>query len=228
MLMIQNKAAKAIIHTAVPFMIIPLAAVLSALFVKREYHLLVSLSSGALSLLLFAVGFDERKIGTRRLVLCAVMIALCFAGRFIPFLKPVVALVIISGVFLGAEAGFLVGAVAALLSNFYFGQGPWTVFQMLAWGLIGLFGGVLSRVLQKNKPLLIAYGIAAGVGYSFIMDIWTVLWYNKGFDISLYAAALVSAIPYTVSYAVSNALFLLLLFEPFCRKLGRVKKKYGI
>lgn len=228
MIMIENKHIKRIVQTAVPFMIIPAAAVLSALFVKREYHLAVSLFAGAFSLVLFAAGFDKKKIGTRRLVICAVMTALCFGGRFIPFLKPIVALTIISGIYLGSEAGFLVGAAAALLSNFYFGQGPWTVFQMLGWGFTGLFAGMLSGPLKKNKPLLLAYGAAAGVMYSFIMDIWTVLWYNKGFDIGLYTAAIVSAVPYTLSYMASNVIFLLMLFEPFGEKLGRVKKKYGI
>ena len=77
-------------------------------------------------------------------------------------------------------------------------------------------------------PLLLIYGALCGVMYSFIMDIWTVLWYNKGFSLGLYGAALVSAIPYTLSYMVSNVLFLALLFKPFGVKLERVRVKYGI
>ena len=162
------------------------------------------------------------------MVIVAVMTALCFAGRFIPFLKPVAALTVITGLYLGGEAGFLVGSLSAVLSNFYFGQGPWTAFQMLAWGLIGLFAGMLSKPLLVNRILLLLYGALAGLGYSFFMDIWTVLWYNEGFSIKLYAAALVSAIPYTVSYAVSNVLFLYLLAPPFGEKLQRIKVKYGV
>ena len=101
-------------------------------------------------------------------------------------------------------------------------------FQMLAWGLIGLFAGIFSEKLLKSRALLLIYGALTGIAYSFIMDIWTVLWYNRGFDIKLYLAALVSAVPYTVSYAVSNVLFLYLLAKPFGEKLSRIKTKSGV
>ena len=67
----------------------------------------------------------------------------------------------------------------------------------------------------------------AGVAYSFIMDVWTVLWYNGSFNPALYAAALASALPYTVLYAISNVVFLNLLSRPFGEKLDRVRIKYG-
>ena len=162
------------------------------------------------------------------MVIAAVMIALCFAGRFIPFLKPISALTIIAGMYLGGETGFLVGAMTAVLSNFYFGQGPWTAFQMLAWGMIGLIAGILSEPLRRSRIFLLIYGAAAGMMYSFRMDIWTVLWYAEGFQLKLYLAALVTAIPYTASYVVSNVLFLSLLAKPFGEKLQRIKKKYGV
>ena len=228
MLLIRNEKLRNAVKIAVPFFIIPTITILGALVFDGKRHILIALAVAVLSLVLFAAGFEKKSTGTRRMVIVAVMTALCFAGRFIPFLKPVAALTIITGLYLGGEAGFLVGSLSAVLSNFYFGQGPWTAFQMLAWGLIGLFAGMLSKPLLKNQILLILYGALAGLGYSFFMDIWTVLWYNEGFSIKLYAAALVSAIPYTVSYAVSNVLFLYLLAPPFGEKLRRIKVKYGV
>ena len=226
--MIKNVSLSRLVRYSVPFVLIPLLAVMGALVLDESRHLLVSLSAAALALLLFAAGFDKKKIGTRRMVICAVMISLAFAGRFIPFLNPITAMSIITGIYMGSEAGFLVGSLSALLSNFYFGQGPWTVFQMLAWGLIGFFAGIFARPLKGSRAVLIIYGALCGVLYSFVMDIWTVLWYNRGFSWGLYLAAIVSAIPYTASYMVSNVLFLLLLFKPFGVKLDRVKTKYGI
>ena len=228
MLMIKNQRLSAAVRGAVPFVLVPMLAVTGSLFTNGSRHLLISLLAAGLSLLLFAAGFDRKKIGTRRMVICAVMTALAFAGRFIPFLNPITAMAVITGIYMGSEAGFLVGSLSALLSNFYFGQGPWTVFQMLAWGLIGFFAGLLAKPLKSNMVLLLIYGVICGVMYSFIMDIWTVLWYNKGFSFGLYGAAIISAIPYTVSYVLSNVLFLLLLFKPFGVKLERVKVKYGI
>ena len=130
--------------------------------------------------------------------------------------------------YLGGEAGFLTGALSAVISNFYFGQGPWTLFQMLAWGLIGLIAGVLSKRLQDHRWFLLLYGAISGVAFSFIMDIWTVLWYNNGFNLQLYLAALVTAAPYTILYTVSNMLFLYIFAKPFGSKLARVKLKYGV
>lgn len=228
MLLIRNKNLRNTVRFTVPFVIIPALTILGALVFDGKKHIIISLAVALLALLLFAAGFEKKSTGTRRMVIVAVMTALCFAGRFIPFLKPVAALTIITALYLGGEAGFLVGALSAVLSNFYFGQGPWTAFQMLAWGLIGLFAGMLSKPLLKSRILLLVYGAAAGLGYSFFMDIWTVLWYNEGFSVKLYAAALVSAIPYTVSYAVSNVLFLYLLAPPFGEKLSRIKTKYGV
>jgi energy-coupling factor transport system substrate-specific component len=228
MLLIRNKRLRNTIKVVVPFVLIPAIAVLGAVAFDEKKHIIIALAVAVFALLLFAAGFEKKSTGTRRMVIVAVMTALCFAGRFIPFLKPVAALTIITGLYLGGEAGFLVGSLSAVLSNFYFGQGPWTAFQMLAWGLIGLFAGMLSKPLLRNRVLLLIYGAVAGIAYSFIMDIWTVLWYNQGFDIKLYLAALVSAIPYTESYAVSNVLFLFLLAKPFGEKLERIKTKYGV
>lgn len=228
MILIKSRKLRQAIKIAVPFVMIPMITVVGALAFDAKKHIIIALAAAVMALLLFAAGFEKKSTGTRRMVIVAVMTALCFAGRFIPFLKPIAALTIITALYLGGEAGFLVGAMSALLSNFYFGQGPWTAFQMLAWGLIGLFAGIFSEKLLKSRILLLIYGALTGIAYSFIMDIWTVLWYNQGFDIRLYLAALVSAIPYTASYAVSNVLFLYLLAKPFGEKLSRIKTKYGV
>ena len=216
------------IRVAVPFVMIPALALLGSLAFDNKKHLIVSLAAAAMAVLLFLSGFEKKSTGTRRLVIVSVMTALCFLGRFIPFLMPIMTLTIITGLYLGGESGFLVGSMTAILSNFYFGQGPWTVFQMLAWGLAGLIAGIFAEPLRKNKALLIIYGALSGVGYSMIMDIWTVLWYNSGFDFKLYLTALTTAIPHTLSYMVSNVLFLAVLAKPFGDKLGRVKIKYGV
>lgn len=228
MTVIKSRAVRNFIRIAVPFAAVPLLAILGVLTFREKRHLIISFAVAILSLLLFAAGFEKRSTGTRRMVMTSVMIALSFAGRFIPLLKPVAALVIISGVYLGGEAGFLVGAMTAILTNFYFGQGPWTALQMLAWGLTGLAAGILAEPLKRSRMCLLAYGVISGIAYSLIMEIWTVLWYGEGFRSDLYLAAVTSAVPFTISYAAANVLFLYLLFKPFSEKLERIKVKYGI
>ena len=216
------------LHFVIPFVLIPTAAILGTLVFDEKKHLFISLFIAILSVLLFITGFEKRVTGTRRMVIVAVMIALCIVGRFIPFFKPVTAITIITAIYLGGESGFLVGSLSALLSNFYFGQGPWTAFQMLAWGLIGLVAGFLSQPLQKSRAALLIYGVLSGIAFSFVMDIWTVLWYNDTFDPTLYLTAIVTALPHTVLYSVSNFVFLWFMAKPFGDKLNRIKIKYGV
>ena len=181
-----------------------------------------------LTVILFIAGFEKKEIGTRRMVIVSVMIALSIVGRMIPFFKPVTALTIITAVYLGGEAGFMVGAFSALLSNFYFGQGPWTPFQMLAWGFLGLLAGFLAKHLKRSKIFLLIFGVFSGIIFSMVMDLWTILWYHDGWNMTLYVSAMITAIPHTVLYSISNFLFLFFLSKPFGDKLQRIKIKYGI
>lgn len=224
----NRKKYKKTASRAVILMLILLSSVSASLFLREKSYVPVVLIVTLLSFLLFALGFEKRKTGSRRLVLVAVLTALSVLGRFIPVVKPIPALTIIAGIFLGPEAGFLTGSLTAVISNFFFGQGPWTPFQMMGWGLIGLLAGVLSNPLKKHTFLRVLFAVFSGVLYSFLMDIWTVLWAYKEFNSRVYIAALLSAVPYTVSYCLSNVLFMLLLYPFFQRKLERIIKKYDV
>ncbi len=216
------------LRVIIPFVLIPgTIAVSAVLFTNRQYALTVFIIS-VLAVVLFIAGFEKKRTGNRRLILVSIIVALSVVGRFIPVFKPVTALTVLAAVYLGKESGFLVGAMTAVISNFYFGQGPWTSFQMLAWGLIGYFAGVFGEKLKKSKPLLLLYGAVSGVLFSFVMDIWTVIWFNGEWAIELYGAALLSAVPHTLSYIVSNVIFLAALAKPIGEKLERIRIKYGV
>ena len=227
MIVINNSGLRRVLRITVPFVIIPLTVFLGTFIVPQKSYLFVSFAVTVMALILFISGFDRKKTGSRRLVISSVMTALCVIGRFIPVFKPITALTVITGVHIGGESGFLVGALAALISNFFSGQGPWTPFQMLAWGLIGLFAGLLSPFLKRSRWIIVAYGTVTGMIFSLIMDVWTVLW-GGGFSAELYLAAVVAAIPHTVVYSLSNMIFLIILSKPFGEKLERIKLKYGV
>lgn len=230
-LLIRNARLRSLLKILLPFVLIPALVLLFAFGPGRRHYALASLLVTLAALVLFSCGFERKKTGTRRLILVAVMTALTVAGRFIfsviPAFKPITAIVVITAIYIGGEAGFLTGALSALISNFYFGQGPWTPFQMLSWGLIGLFAGLLSQPLKKSRLLLSVYGLLSGALFSFIMDVWTVVWYNGSFNAALYTAALAAALPHALMYALSNVVFLNLLARPFGEKLARIKMKYG-
>ena len=158
---------------------------------------------------------------------------LAVAGRLIfgmiPNFKPVAAIVTVTGVYMGASAGFLAGSLAALLSNLFFGQGPWTPFQMAAWGLIGFFAGLpFLKEFLKKAPGYVLYGLFAAVFYSGVMNLWAALSIDSSFSWKAYGAAAVASLPTLAVYGVSNIVFLWLLSAPVGKKLDRIAKKHGI
>ncbi len=232
MLRIENENLRKAIRIAVPAVLFPATVYAGTFIFAENMYAWITIACIVLALLLFYASFDRKIVGTRRMVIIAVMTALSVIGRsifsVIPTFKPITSIVIITAIWIGPESGFLVGSLTAVISNFQFGQGPWTPFQMFAWGLIGLLAGYIGKPLRTSRIALAVYGAFAGIAYSMIMDIWTVLWYGEGFNWSLYLAALGTALPYTIGYAVSNVIFLLVLGRPFGEKLERVKLKYGV
>lgn len=223
---------KKIIKYAILFIGIPLLLALGFFVMRDKGYAYISLGLAVFACIPFFMSFEKKKNSARRLVLIAVMTALSVAGRFvfapIPFFKPVTAVVVITALYMGEECGFLVGSLSAVISNFYFGQGPWTPFQMFAWGTVGFFAGVLRNPMLKYKLVLALYGLFSGALYSVLMDVWTTLWVDGTFNLARFLAAVASAAPVTLVYAVSNVLFLLVLTKPIGKKLERVIVKYGV
>ncbi len=211
---------------------VPLVVVGGALLFQEKHYAWISLCVAVLSCLPLLICFERKDSTAKELITLAVLVAVSAAGRFafawVPGFKPVTAITVIAAMYLGREAGFVVGSLSAVVSNFYFGQGPWTPFQMFVWGFLGFLASVLATPLKRNKIWMSLYGVLAGVLFSAIMDIWSTLWADGGFNLARYLAACISAIPFTIEYAVSNVVFLLLLAKPIGEKLERIKRKYGL
>ena len=202
------------------------------LLAERRYNLISAIIM-FLACLPFYFAYEKREGSIRRMVMIAVMTAIAVVGRLIfgavPAVKPLTATVIMTGMYMGPESGFLVGSLSAVVSNIFFGQGPWTPFQMFTLGLQGLIAGLpfMRRLLRKRVPLIL-YGLFAGALYSWIMDIWTVISLIGKWSFKRYLIALGTAIPYTVTYMISNVIFLLLMRKPIGEKLERIQIKHGI
>ena len=212
---------------------IPLTVVLGLLFLPSRQFGYVILATVILSLIPFLLHFERKETNGKTIIIIAVMIALSTSGRllfaFIPGFKPVTAIVILTALYFGAEAGFLTGALTAVISNFYFGQGLFTPFQMFAWGFIGLTAALLAKPLLTNKILLIIFGFLSGFVYSLLLDVWTAQMVNNGFNFEKYFSAIsIAFLSQAFVYAVSNVLFLLLLAPSVGKILKRIKTKYGL
>ena len=226
---------KSHIATLIVFLVlIPLTLILGSRLSGRAFYITSTLVIVEL-LIPFFLAFEGRRPQARELVLVATLCALGVAGRaaffMLPQFKPVLALTIISGVALGGETGFLVGAVTMLASNVLFSQGPWTPFQMFAMGIIGFLAGVLFRRgwLRRSRAALCVFGaIAAVVIYGGIMNPVSALLYARTLEWKVIAAYYVTGFPMDCVHAAATVFFLWVLAEPMLEKLDRIKVKYGL
>ena len=197
----------------------------------QQYNMIIMLLV-VISWIPFYFKYELSHPKTREVVILAIMIALTTLARTLfilfPSFKPVSALVIIMAVVFGKQDGFLCGSLSALISDFVFGIGPWTPFQMLAWGLIGYLAGLFCRQLYQNKWLLYGYGAMSGIIFSMIMDLWSVLAIDNSFNLSRYLFTVIAALPVTITYIVSNIIFIFVFKDAMFKILQRVKVKYGI
>ena len=224
---------KTAIDLSIAFIVVPAVIFIGVTLFNDRKYMLVSVCIAFLSCLPFFVAFEKGRRTGRELVVIAVMSAISIVGRIIfapiPGFKPVSAIVIITGMALGAEAGFITGSMTALASNVFFGQGPWTPFQMFSWGITGFLSGLIFFGRKKKSIIgLVAAGVLSGVLFSLIMDVWTTVSISGEFIIGEYILNITAAIPVTIEYAVSNVIFLIVLSKPFNEKIERIKLKYGI
>ncbi len=233
---LKNKAStKSLIMAGLLFLSIPLTIYLGISFLENRHYYLIALLIICQTMLPFALVFEGRKPQARELVLIAVLCALAVAGRaaffMLPQFKPVVAIVIIVGVAFGRETGFLVGAISGFTSNFFFGQGPWTPWQMFSFGLIGFVAGAIfhSGLLKHNKIALAIFGgWASFFLYGLVMNCFATLNFQAGFNWSTYLTTIALALPFDLIHALATAIFIWIIAQPMLEKLERIKIKYGL
>lgn len=198
---------------------------------NNKYLLMVLAVSAAVCILRY-IFFGRKRRSTLKSVLIAILAAAATVGRVVfavtAAFKPVTAIVIAAGAALGIDAGFMTGTLAAALSGMYFGQGPWTFFEMAAWGTIGIVSGLLGKYIQGSKAAMYAWGVSSGLLYSVIMEIYTMLAMGDEISLGKYLLCLATGMPTTAIYAVSNVVFLALAGDFVIRKLARIKRKYFV
>ncbi|WP_244935491.1 energy-coupling factor transporter ATPase [Paenibacillus glycanilyticus] len=216
-------------------LLIPLTIWFGIYYLDDRKYYFISLLVILETLLPFALIYEGRKPQAKELVTLAVLCGIGVAGRvaffMIPQFKPVVAIVILSGVAFGAEAGFLVGAVTGFVSNYYFGQGPWTPWQMFSFGIIGFLAGVLFKkgLLRRNRIALCLFGgLTTFAIYGTIMNISSVLMTQNKITLEMIIVACARGVPFDMIHGAATIIFLLLFANPMLEKLDRIKVKYGL
>lgn len=207
---------------------------------NRKYYVGGSAVIG-LTFLAFALHFEDRKPQARELVIVAVMSALAVASRVVfaavPHFKPTTAIIMLTGIAFGPEAGFLSGALTGFVSNFIFGQGPWTPWQMFAYGVGGLLAGIFARrgVLKRapkkagDLAVLGIFGFLAVVCVvGPLLDTCTLITMAAVINTTSAGAVYLSGLPINLIHGGATAVTLVLAGKPLLGKLTRVQVKYGI
>ena len=232
----DSKLPKRTIAAAVMILLlIPLTIFIGTTYLDDQKYLFISLLVLFECMVPFFLVFEGRKPQARELVIIAVLCAIAIAGRTLfialPQVKPVLAIVIISGVAFGGETGFMVGAVTMLVSNFYFGQGAWTPWQMFAAGIIGFLAGVLFKkgLLYQSRGVLCVFGfIVTVVIYGGIMNLSTLILTRTPVNFQTVTAYMLQGLPFDIIHGFFTLAVLFFLAEPMLEKLERVKTKYGL
>ncbi len=210
---------------------------LNSMFGDRLY-LIASVVLIVLAIVVFVRSFERKKPGTKDVVLLSVMISLGVVGRLVFFMvpqfKPCAAIVIITGIMLGKQAGFLSGVMTAFISDMFFGMGPWTLWQMIGFGLIGLISAIIfnqERIEKMGgfaKLILCTYGfLVTFLLYGLLMDTATVFMVTDKPKLSTFIATYSAGIVFNMIHGISTFIFLYLMANPLSKKIKRVLVKYG-
>ncbi|MGD8191717.1 ECF transporter S component [Brevibacillus ginsengisoli] len=191
--------------------------------------------------LLLLIWFERSRTDEKTIAVIATLGTLAAVARVpfagIPNVQPTTFMVMISGYVFGARVGFLVGCLAAVLSNVFLGQGPWTLWQMLSWGLVGSSGGLLSFLVERNRenePLLqtrgktflfVAICTLWGFLFDWIMNLWIFTGYGEFMNWKSFVVLYSAGLAFDTFHAVGNLLFAAIFARTFARILTRYHRK---
>lgn len=223
------------ISIVVTVLLIPAVFLISPYLGDRNMYI-TSVIVMILSMVPFFASFESRKPQARELVILAVMCALTVAARaafvWAPSFKPMAGIIMITAMAFGPQAGFMTGSLSMIISNMIFGQGPWTPWQMFAYGMAGFITGFLAKakIMDEKKPIKCAI-----IGFVMmvliigpILDTSTVFSMASIINVETVGVIYLSGLPVNISQAIATAITLVLLTRPITEKLSRIKIKYGL
>ena len=235
------KQRASLVISFVVSLVVAAASVMVGGVIGGKAYVVVSVVVILCSIVPFFVQFEQRKPQARELVMIAVMCALAVAARaafvWAPHFKLMAAIVMIAGMGFGASSGFLVGSVSVLASNFIFGQGPWTPWQMLSFGLCGFVFGLLADKGVFPRGGLswkrrVALGLVGGLFVVLVagpvLDTSSLFFLFSGITPETAIAVYAAGFPVNCVQGAATFATLLLVAHPILDKLARVRKKYGM
>lgn len=177
--------------------------------------------------------FEKSSLGTKEISLIATLSAFAALTRVpfaaLPNIKPTTFLVAVSGLVFGPFEGFLVGSTAAFISNIFLGQGPWTPWQMMAWGLVGCISGLIGK--RKVRISSLNFSIICffyGFLFDWFMNLWHVLGFIKPITLGAVALTYISGLTFDIMHACGNFVFCYIFFDKLVKVLYRFKERLEV
>ena len=190
---------------------------------------LISLILVALTIGAFFFEFEGSDIGSKEIAIVGILSTVSAVIRIpfaaLPSVQPCTYLIICAGYVFGPLPGFMVGAMTALVSNLFLGQGPWTIYQMFAWGMAGVSAAYLKRLITGRKGLM-AFGILWGYLFGVIVNIWFWTAFIYPLTPRTFLISQLNSLWFDTAHAVANAIFLGLLGKKTIAILERFHKKF--
>ncbi|MDF2961046.1 MAG: hypothetical protein K0S39_2781 [Paenibacillus sp.] len=201
--------------------------------ISDDQYMLISVILVIASMLPFFIRFELRALHAREIVIIAMMAAIAGVSRVpfavLPSVQPTSFVIIVAAMVFGAESGFMIGAFAALVSNMFLGQGPWTPWQMFAWGMLGFTAGLMSRSgLFEKRWVLLLFGLIWGFLFGWFMNFWIISGMLPYGDWSAIAVIYSASFYFDLAHALSNVFFLALFTTGWVKVMQRFKRKYGL
>lgn len=205
------------------------------IYLTKIYSLSYYLSTTSTIVLIFImlfVDFEFRQIKALELSILAIMTALAVGSRlafaWLPYFKPIGGIIVVSGLAFGPSYGFFVGAFSMLISNIFFGQGPWTPWQMLAFGILGFLSSLIKPKYRKKSFMAILSFFLIVLVTGPILDTSSVLFYTEKFSLKTAIPIYLAGLPVNIYLGLSTGLFIFVLGEEILAELEKLKKKYKL
>jgi energy-coupling factor transport system substrate-specific component len=178
--------------------------------------------------------YERTHPSSKVLAMVATLAALAALGRIafapLPNVKPTTDIVFLTGYVLGGAPGFAVGALAALSSNLVFGQGPWTPWQMVAWGIVGVVGAAWAPLTGRRLPRIAtaAVLVLCALFYGALTNLSTLTAAGGTPSLGQWGATEAAGLPFDIAHAVGNVAFFLAFGPAFVRVLQRYRARLEV
>ena len=210
--------------------VLSIASFLSPLIFPEQFNwgiaiIVISL----LAITAFILQFEYSPSSSKEIALIAMLSALSAVSRisfaFLPSVKPSSFIIISSGLVFGPVAGFIVGLSTPIVSNFFLGHGPWTLFQAIAWGLMGASTLLIGRFSKKK---LIIFGFVWGLLYGWILNLWFWTGFVYPLNLTTFIIANANSLPFDLLHATTNALLFAFFGEKVNIVLERFRQRFSV